>query len=126
MHLREQSIPRLGRRSKAYYGARLERELLAAFDQCPERNFIVLDQKEVATDPVPWSPWFAHDQPMDFSCDWVLEVRTMGLVVRIAQATDHCRDYRTSRLGEIVVLNTNFDNQQWHNGRSRLCSNLHL
>eukprot|EP00438_Fugacium_kawagutii_P036598 Skav217808 [mRNA] locus=scaffold889:14048:14973:+ [translate_table: standard] len=51
MHLREQSIPRLGRRSKAYYGARLERELLAAFDQCPERNFIVLDQKE-ATDPV--------------------------------------------------------------------------
>ncbi|CAL1152805.1 unnamed protein product, partial [Cladocopium goreaui] len=52
IHLREQSIPRLGRRSKAYYGARLERELLAAFDQCPERNFIALnDQKEVLAIP---------------------------------------------------------------------------
>ena len=48
MQLREQSIPRLGRRSKAYYGARVERELLAAFDSCPERNFIALnDQNEV-------------------------------------------------------------------------------
>lgn len=48
MQLREQSIPRLGRRSKAYYGVRLERELLAAFDSCPERNFIALnDQNEV-------------------------------------------------------------------------------
>eukprot|EP00435_Cladocopium_sp_Y103_P039318 s535_g10.t1 len=52
IHLREQSIPRLGRRSKAYYGARLERELLAAFDQCPERNFIALnDQKKVLAIP---------------------------------------------------------------------------
>ena len=48
LQLREQSIPRLGRRSKAYYGARLERELLSAFDACPERRFICLnDQKEV-------------------------------------------------------------------------------
>ena len=48
MQLREQSIPRLGRRSKAYYGVRLERELLAAFDSCPERSFIALnDQNEV-------------------------------------------------------------------------------
>lgn len=52
MQLREQSIPRLGRRSKAYYGVRLERELLAAFDSCPERNFIALnDQNEVLAIP---------------------------------------------------------------------------
>lgn len=84
MQLREQSIPRLGRRSKAYYGVRLERELLAAFDSCPERNFIALnDQNEVFGVLGEWrvgeSGFLGKVLGVDFLMIWKQSFRTCGI-----------------------------------------------
>ncbi|CAJ1412873.1 unnamed protein product [Effrenium voratum] len=49
--LRQQSVPRLGRRSKACWHARLERELLSAFERCGTHRLMEMSQRRVLVLP---------------------------------------------------------------------------